>query len=214
MLPCLKVYELTFPFRTKVVERQDFILFTVSPALGKCSGCNKFTKLFAEWMNESLPQVHAFLCLMLFLVRFVLLVSVKGYCLEYRIWFWGLSLLFVCKYPIHIMLQCCLLPSFHVTELLLFVTDWPSSPHGRRICACVLSHFSHVQLLLVSLWTIVHQAPLSMGCSRQEYWSGLPCPPPGDLPDPVIEPMSLMSPALAGRLFTTSAILEALAALP
>ena len=43
-----------------------------------------------------------------------------------------------------------------------------------------------------------------MGFSRQEYWSGLPCPAPGDLPDPGIEPTSLTSPALAGRFFTTS----------
>ena len=48
------------------------------------------------------------------------------------------------------------------------------------------------------------QAPLSVGFSRQEYWSGLPCPPPGDLPDPGIEPMSLMLPAMAGGFFTTS----------
>ena len=48
-----------------------------------------------------------------------------------------------------------------------------------------------------------------MGFSRQEYWSRLPCPPPGDLPDPGIEPMSLMSPALAGGFFTTSATWEA-----
>ena len=48
-------------------------------------------------------------------------------------------------------------------------------------------------------------APLSMGFSRQEYWSGLPCPPLGDLPDTGIEPMSLKSPALAGGFFTTSA---------
>ena len=47
----------------------------------------------------------------------------------------------------------------------------------------LLSHFSHVQLF-VTLWTIVHQAPLSIGFSRQEYWNGLPCPPAGDLPDP------------------------------
>ena len=46
---------------------------------------------------------------------------------------------------------------------------------------------------------VVHQAPLSMGFSRQEYWSGLPFPPPGDLPDPGME---LMSPALAGTVFT------------
>ena len=44
-----------------------------------------------------------------------------------------------------------------------------------------------------------------MGFSRQEYWSGLPCPPPGDLSDPGIEPTSLMSPALAGRFFSTGA---------
>ena len=52
-----------------------------------------------------------------------------------------------------------------------------------------LSHFSCVWLL-VSLWTVAHQAPLSMGFSRQEYWRGLPCPPPGDLPHPGIEPVS------------------------
>ena len=50
---------------------------------------------------------------------------------------------------------------------------------------------------------------LSMEFSRQEYWSGLPCPPPGDLPDLVMEPTSLMSPALAGGFFTTSATWEA-----
>ena len=54
---------------------------------------------------------------------------------------------------------------------------------------CTLHHFSRVQLL-VTLWTAAHQAPLSMGFSRQEYWSGLPCPPPEDLPDPGIEPGS------------------------
>ena len=65
---------------------------------------------------------------------------------------------------------------------------------------CVLSCFSRVQLF-ATIWTIAHQAPLSMGSSRQEYWSGLSCPPPGDLPDPGIEPSSLMSPALAGDFF-------------
>ena len=47
------------------------------------------------------------------------------------------------------------------------------------------------------LWTVAHQAPLFMGFSRQEHWSGLLCPPPKDLPDPGIEPVSLMSRALA-----------------
>ena len=72
---------------------------------------------------------------------------------------------------------------------------------------CVLSHFSHVQLF-VTLWTLAHQDPLSMGYCRQEYWSGLPCPPPGDLPDPGIKPMSLTSLVLAGEFFTTSAVLS------
>jgi len=59
----------------------------------------------------------------------------------------------------------------------------------------MLSHFSHVQLF-VTLWTVDCQAPLSMGFSRQEYWSGLPCPPSGNLPNPGIEPGSPAAPAL------------------
>ena len=62
--------------------------------------------------------------------------------------------------------------------------------------ACMLNHFSHVQLF-VTPWTVARQAPLSMGFSRQGYWSGLPCPAPGDLPDPGIKHGSLKSPALA-----------------
>ena len=57
--------------------------------------------------------------------------------------------------------------------------------------------------------SLAHQAPLSMGFSREEYRSGLPCPPPGDVPDPGIEPKALTSPALAGRFFTTSSTWEA-----
>ena len=68
----------------------------------------------------------------------------------------------------------------------------------------MLSRFSHVQLF-VTPWTVASQAPLSMQFSRQEYWSGLPCPPPEDLPNPGIEPVSLTSPALAGGFFSTSA---------
>ena len=52
-------------------------------------------------------------------------------------------------------------------------------------------------------WTAAHQSPLSVGFSRQEYWSGLPLLPPGDLPDPRIEPVSSVSPVLAGKSFTT-----------
>ena len=74
--------------------------------------------------------------------------------------------------------------------------------------ACVLSCFSHIQLFKI-LWSVARQAPLSMGFSRQEYWSGLPCPPPGDLPDPGMEPTSPAAPALAGGFFTTSATWKA-----
>ena len=73
--------------------------------------------------------------------------------------------------------------------------------------ACILSHLSHVQLL-ATLWTVALQAPLSMGFSRQEYWRELPCPTPGDLLNPEIEPASLTFPALAIRFFTTTATLE------
>ena len=73
---------------------------------------------------------------------------------------------------------------------------------------CVPSCFSHVQLF-VTPWTVAHQAPLSIGFSRQEYQSGLPFPPPGDLPNPGIKPRSLISPALVGGFFTTSATWEA-----
>ena len=63
------------------------------------------------------------------------------------------------------------------------------------MCVCMLSRFSCVQLF-ASLWTVACQAPLSLGFSRQEYWSGLPFHLPGDLPDPGIELSSLMSSAL------------------
>ena len=59
-------------------------------------------------------------------------------------------------------------------------------------------------------WTVVHQAPLSMGFSRQEYWSGLPSPPPGNLPHPGTKPASLTPPALADRFFSTGAAWDAL----
>ena len=68
----------------------------------------------------------------------------------------------------------------------------------------MLSCFSHVQLF-VTLWTSAHQAPLSMGFSRQGHWSESPFPPPGDLPNST----SLMSPALTRGSFTTSATWEA-----
>ena len=65
------------------------------------------------------------------------------------------------------------------------------------MCVCVLSCVR----LLATPWTVARQAPLSLRFSRQEYWRGLPCPPPGDLPNPEMESMS---PALAGGFFTTA----------
>ena len=76
---------------------------------------------------------------------------------------------------------------------------WSRCSEAKRdtVHVCGLSRFGHVWLY-VTLWTVARQGQLSMGFSREEYWSGLLCPPPGDLIDPGIEPMALMSPALAG----------------
>ena len=81
----------------------------------------------------------------------------------------------------------------------------------RRVCCplplvsvVVVSSFSRVRLFATP-WTVAHQAPLSMGFSGQEYWSGLPFPPPRDLPNPGIEPQS---PALAGRSVILSSYLS------
>ena len=76
------------------------------------------------------------------------------------------------------------------------------------VCVCEISCFSHL-LVFVTLWTVASQSPLSLAFSRQEYWSGLPCPPPEDLPDPGIKIVSFTSPASGGGFFTTSAIWEA-----
>ena len=85
-----------------------------------------------------------------------------------------------------------ILSSFHV-----------SSPMPWTYISCaVLSSYSYVWFF-VTPWTVAHQAPLSIWFSREEYWSGLPCPPPGNLPDPGINSKSLMSPALPGRFFTS-----------
>ena len=69
-------------------------------------------------------------------------------------------------------------------------------------CTLIHSILSRVWLF-ETLWTVVRQAPLSMGFPRQEFWSVLPFPSPGDLPNPGNKPASLVSPALAGRFYTT-----------
>ena len=84
-------------------------------------------------------------------------------------------------------------------------SSWP----WRQVACwlqCVQNRFNHV-LLFAALWTVAYQTSLSVGFSKQEHWSGLPCPSPGHLPHPGIEPMSLTSPILAGRFFTAVATL-------
>ena len=77
------------------------------------------------------------------------------------------------------------------------------------VCVCVCAKLLQSCLTLCNPVDCTPQAPLSMRFSRQEYWSGLLGPPPGDLPNPGIEPASPMSPALTGRFFTTGATWEA-----
>ena len=75
---------------------------------------------------------------------------------------------------------------------------WKIDPLSDPVLCSVASVMSDSDL-----WTVAHQIPLSMGYSRQEYWSGLPCPPPGDIPNPGMEPISLVFDALqAGSLPT------------
>ena len=78
---------------------------------------------------------------------------------------------------------------------------------GRKwsVHACVPSSFRCVRFFVI-LWTVACQVPLSMGLSRQECWGGLPCPPPGNLPDPGIKPMSSVSLALASGFYFTMEI--------
>ena len=105
----------------------------------------------------------------------------------------------------HALLRALLLTHGSNPHLLCLlhwqVSSLPLGPLGKPL---LLSHFSHFQLF-ETLWIIACQGPLSRGFSRQEYWSGLPCPSLGDLPDPGVKPASLMSLALEGGLFTTSA---------
>ena len=142
------------------------------------------------WVRE------VFLCLMAFRLKHWLILGLEPASLQTGI--------------IPLMLQ-----RLQVAESLCRAWDWLSSINCTSqyliinyMHVCVLSHFSSVWLC-VTPWTVTCQASLSMGFSRQEYWGGLPCPPPEDLPNPGIKPASLKSPALAGRFFTTSTTWEA-----
>ena len=82
----------------------------------------------------------------------------------------------------------------------------PSTWLGALVPTAAAAKSPQLYPILSDPWTVAYQAPLSMGFSRQEYWSGLLCPIPGELPNPKIEPKS---PVLAGEFFTTSATWEA-----
>ena len=82
-------------------------------------------------------------------------------------------------------------------------------PEDQAVVVCVCAKLCYVHLSVI-LWAVAQQVRLSKGFSRQEYWSGLPCPLPGDLCNPGTEPMSLLSSALADRFFTSGTTWEAL----
>ena len=108
-----------------------------------------------------------------------------------------------------ILNQPCYPKYFARFHFPLFFTLTPkqslfSFHQGGQLNVCMLQHLSCAQLF-ATLWTTACQVPLSLGFSRQECWSGLLWPSPEDLPNPGIEPTCLMSPALAGGFFTTSA---------
>ena len=102
-----------------------------------------------------------------------------------------------------------MLKHLYISGIILFWRPIVSLQYSIGcLCLCLLSHISRAQLFR-TLWTIARQAPLSMGSSWPEYWSGLLCPPGGALPDPEIEPVFLKPPTLAGRFFITSTTWEA-----
>ena len=94
------------------------------------------------------------------------------------------------------MLQKGDFTQFHMPRMVIScaLPRWCAVSICTSTCVCAKS-LSRVQVF-ATLWTVAHQAPLSMGFSRQEYWSRLPCPPPEDLPNPGIEPLSSAAPAL------------------
>ena len=106
---------------------------------------------------------------------------------------------------IYLIIWMVLIPVFGVSCFHFLIYNFKVRREGKNIngnlsfrvnflntihlAQCVLSCFSWIRLF-ATLWTVSHQAPLSLRFSRQEYWIGLPCPPPEDLPDPGIEPSS------------------------
>ena len=123
---------------------------------------------------------------------------------ENLLWCWAFMLnLFSVNNPSHLIMKkwnkCCL---FKKKKRIVKQSRQPLIEPQRT--GHLLRRFSHVWPF-VTLWTVAHQALQSMGSSRQEYWSGLPGPSPGDLPDPGIEPTSHYVSCIAGGFITSSA---------
>ena len=117
-------------------------------------------------------------------------IQVKGCCVN-------ISLFFLLSQLFFLLLELAAISSRQLTLSISspLLIQWIEISHGGNsctMCACMVCRFSHVRLF-ATLWMIAQQASLSMGFSRQEYWSGLPCPPPGDLSNQGIEPSSLKS---------------------
>ena len=104
-------------------------------------------------------------------------------CVCIHIYIWSIY-----KWPICIFVYIYIYITIHIyTHICIHYYTY--TLYIYNVCVCMLGHFSHVWLC-ATLWTVACQVPLSMGFPRQGYWSGLPCPPPGDLPNPEIKPRS------------------------
>ena len=95
--------------------------------------------------------------------------------------------------------------SFNSKQILTWMLQHKRNvKKGVILTGCALCAVLHHVWLFATPWTVAHQTPLPMGFPRQEYWNGLPGPPPRDFPNPGIELLSLASPTLGGMFFTTS----------
>ena len=107
------------------------------------------------------------------------------------------------------LVKSCYINSLYLYQALKF----PKSSFNSAInTVCVLSCFSHIRICETT-WTVARQAPLSMGILQARILEGLPCPPPGDLPDPAIQAVSLKLPALAGGFLATGVVWKYCAAI-
>ena len=205
VIVCLLDYshssDFTFTFHLHALEKEmathSSVLAWRIPGMGEPGGLPSVGshRVGHDWSDLAAAAAVGIKCCLTVLLIFIPLVTndveylfVCAYCLfVYFLW------RNVCSYPLFI---------FHLSYLSLLF--WILAPY--HMYHAVLSHFSQ---LYTTLWAIACQVPLSVGFSQQEYWSGLLCPPPGDLPKLGIKPVSLMSPALVGEFFTTSTTWEA-----